>query len=241
MECNIKTIFLGDMGVGKTTFFECFVVNFDQARLGRERHASTIGVDFKKPTFKIGNVDCVVTMWDTAGQERFRAITRQFYRGSHIAYVLVSVPDLILCIKEKAEASRVALKGGVHVQPDDAKLSDYDIVKRALQPYYSGLAIEGASNCIVFTILNKMDLVDPDENIEPILLHINKVIGENVADLPKLRSPLQISCGTFLGMKKVEVEFKSALEQFTNESEHLRTKQKPIFLEQPAPQQGCYC
>jgi GTPase SAR1 family protein len=240
MECNIKTIFLGDMGVGKTTFMECFVAQFDQKKVSGATHASTICVDFKRASFSLEDIMYKVTLWDTAGQERFRSITRQFYRGSDIAFVLVSLPDLIASITEKANAGATALKGAVHVQPNDSNLSDYDIVKRALQPYYTGVAQDCTSACTVFTILNKIDLVDRAINFESLLLNINKVIGENVAELPQMRSPMQISCRTFEGMKRLEVEFTRALQYYGKDEKHTRKVQQQ--LTEPAPQQqGCSC
>ena len=46
-------------------------------------YISTIGVEFKIHTLKIGEKIVKLQLWDTAGQERFRAVTSSFYRGSH--------------------------------------------------------------------------------------------------------------------------------------------------------------
>ena len=47
-----------------------------------ESYISTIGVDFRFRTVKIGEKSVKLQIWDTAGQERFRTITSAYYRGA---------------------------------------------------------------------------------------------------------------------------------------------------------------
>ena len=47
-----------------------------------ESFISTIGVDFRFRTVKIGDKTVKLQIWDTAGQERFRTITSAYYRGA---------------------------------------------------------------------------------------------------------------------------------------------------------------
>lgn len=47
-----------------------------------ESYISTIGVDFRFRTVKIGKKTIKLQIWDTAGQERFRTITSAYYRGA---------------------------------------------------------------------------------------------------------------------------------------------------------------
>ena len=47
-----------------------------------ESYISTIGVDFRFRTVKIGDKSVKLQIWDTAGQERFRTITSAYYRGA---------------------------------------------------------------------------------------------------------------------------------------------------------------
>lgn len=85
----VKTILIGDAGVGKSTFVKCIRNNKE---ILVSSYFATIGVEFEKTKFKfIG--DALVTnknesrekiiklhIWDTAGQERFRSITKQYYK-----------------------------------------------------------------------------------------------------------------------------------------------------------------
>lgn len=79
----IKVILLGDAGVGKTALFSTYLGR----DVGGPDYITTIGVDFGHRF-----LDHVkVQLWDTAGQERFRSITRSYYRGAHIIFLLFDV------------------------------------------------------------------------------------------------------------------------------------------------------
>ena len=82
---KIKTVLLGDSGVGKTSI---------AVRLARDvfndRAQPTVGAAFF--TFVVENeADSIqFEMWDTAGQERFRNVMSSYYRGAQgIAVVYV--------------------------------------------------------------------------------------------------------------------------------------------------------
>ncbi|KAK6589138.1 hypothetical protein RS030_223468, partial [Cryptosporidium xiaoi] len=47
-----------------------------------DSYITTIGVDFRFRTLKIGDKVIKLQIWDTAGQERFRTITSAYYRGA---------------------------------------------------------------------------------------------------------------------------------------------------------------
>jgi len=72
-----KVAFIGDSGVGKTSFIQRFCTdNFKDA------FAATIGVDLQVKMLNIDNRIVALQLWDTAGQERFRSITKQYFRKS---------------------------------------------------------------------------------------------------------------------------------------------------------------
>nr|XP_045604098.1 uncharacterized protein LOC123761981 [Procambarus clarkii] len=101
-----KVVFIGDSGVGKTSFIH-------RASMGvfRGDFGATVGVDYQTLEVQVGGVLAVLQLWDTAGQERFRSITRQYYRkvdGVVVMYDLTSeqsflnVVDWITSVKEMA-------------------------------------------------------------------------------------------------------------------------------------------
>lgn len=72
-----KLVLIGDSGVGKS----CLLLRFSDDAF-TESFISTIGVDFRFQTVKIGDKTVKMQIWDTAGQERFRTITSAYYRGA---------------------------------------------------------------------------------------------------------------------------------------------------------------
>eukprot|EP00939_MAST-03C_sp_MAST-3C-sp1_P003528 g3528.t1 len=72
-----KLVLIGDSSVGKS----CLLLRFADNSF-TESYISTIGVDFRFRTVKIGEKTVKLQIWDTAGQERFRTITSAYYRGA---------------------------------------------------------------------------------------------------------------------------------------------------------------
>lgn len=75
MKTNFKSVFLGCVGVGKSSIVQRMVWN----RFNGD-HQSTIGAAFSK----VGNVE----IWDTAGQERFKSIVPMYIRNAANAMIV---------------------------------------------------------------------------------------------------------------------------------------------------------
>jgi small GTP-binding protein len=73
-----KVLIIGDSSVGKT----CFLLRYSDDTFV-DNHISTIGLDYKLKMLDIDNKLIKMQIWDTAGQDRFRAITKNYYKGSH--------------------------------------------------------------------------------------------------------------------------------------------------------------
>jgi small GTP-binding protein len=77
-EYLFKVPFVGDGGVGKTSF----VLRYVQRKFFQE-YKMTIGVDFQVKSEQLPDGTLVkVQLWDTGGQERFTSIRSMYYRGS---------------------------------------------------------------------------------------------------------------------------------------------------------------
>ncbi|KAI5607447.1 ras-related protein Rab-37-like [Silurus asotus] len=74
-ENRVKTILVGDSGVGKTSL----LVQFDQGKFIPGSFSATVGIGF--------------TIWDTAGQERFRSVTHAYYRDAHALLLLYDITN----------------------------------------------------------------------------------------------------------------------------------------------------
>eukprot|EP00058_Branchiostoma_floridae_P008344 XP_002593832.1 hypothetical protein BRAFLDRAFT_214835 [Branchiostoma floridae] len=81
-----KVVFVGDSGVGKSTFI--YRVCHDDYKA---TFSSTIGVDFHLKTVVAKNQKITMQLWDTAGQERFRSITKSYFRKADGVIIMYDV------------------------------------------------------------------------------------------------------------------------------------------------------
>lgn len=83
---NRKVIFLGDVGVGKTSLIHRLVHNtFDS------NYSETIGVDFLTKTIFKDNQVLKVEFWDTAGQEKFKSLMPSYIRNCSVAVIIFDI------------------------------------------------------------------------------------------------------------------------------------------------------
>ena len=74
---SFKILFLGGVGVGKTSIINRYVKNEiinDQK--------PTIGIDYKTKTVLYNSKKIQLKIFDTSGQERFRTLTKNYYHGA---------------------------------------------------------------------------------------------------------------------------------------------------------------
>ena len=85
---SVKTLLIGDSGVGKSCLMKKFVEDkFDPS------FQCTIGVDHKIIYTNIDNKVVKLLIWDTAGQERFKTITKTYYRGANAVIFVYDSTD----------------------------------------------------------------------------------------------------------------------------------------------------
>ncbi|XP_074658091.1 EF-hand calcium-binding domain-containing protein 4B-like isoform X2 [Tubulanus polymorphus] len=111
-----KVVFIGDSGVGKSSFIHRFCTNEFKATF-----SATIGVDFQVKALIVDRHMVALQLWDTAGQERFRSITKQYFRkadGVLLMYDVTSessftnVRNWILSVQEGVEYGTVLVLVG---------------------------------------------------------------------------------------------------------------------------------
>ncbi|VDM98307.1 unnamed protein product [Thelazia callipaeda] len=73
-----KIVIVGDHNCGKS----CILLRFAENSF-RHDHISTLGVDFKLKTVKLGRDRIRLELWDTAGMERYRTIYNSYYHSAH--------------------------------------------------------------------------------------------------------------------------------------------------------------
>ncbi|KAL5006526.1 hypothetical protein ScPMuIL_015332 [Solemya velum] len=81
-----KVVFVGDSGVGKSSFIHRFCSNTFKSNF-----SATIGVDFQVKAVNVDGNLVALQLWDTAGQERFRSITKQYFRKADGVLVMYDV------------------------------------------------------------------------------------------------------------------------------------------------------
>ncbi|XP_072841722.2 EF-hand calcium-binding domain-containing protein 4A [Pogona vitticeps] len=102
-----KVVFLGNSGVGKSSFIHRFCYNRFLAEIN-----STIGIDYQVKSLVVDNTQVVLQLWDTAGQERFQSLTKQYFRkvdGILVMYDItaegsfMAVRNWMACVQEGIE------------------------------------------------------------------------------------------------------------------------------------------
>ena len=94
---DYKIILIGDSAVGKTSIFKKI-----SSGTFTDRNISTIGMDKRTLNFKDIEVEIEgkkhieefnIILYDTAGQERYRAITKNYFHGSDIVFILYDITN----------------------------------------------------------------------------------------------------------------------------------------------------
>ena len=78
-EINIKTILLGESGVGKTSLIRAL-----KGKQFSEIIQTTLSNYYVEKEFFINNNNYKIKIWDTIGQEKFRTLTKLFFQDSRI-------------------------------------------------------------------------------------------------------------------------------------------------------------
>ncbi|XP_063014776.1 EF-hand calcium-binding domain-containing protein 4A isoform X2 [Melospiza melodia melodia] len=81
-----KVVFVGNSGVGKSSFIHRFCYDRFLAELN-----ATIGIDYQVKSLMVDNTQVALQLWDTAGQERFRSVTKQYFRKADGILVMYDI------------------------------------------------------------------------------------------------------------------------------------------------------
>ena len=86
---TIKSLLLGDTGVGKTCIAQRFVSDKFTIDTG-----STIGASSLNKTIdNTQNHPVTFHIWDTAGQERYRSLTPMYFNGAGVAFLVFDITN----------------------------------------------------------------------------------------------------------------------------------------------------
>ena len=106
MTVRYKLVFVGDVGVGKTSVMNRFItdqfsddydvtiIKYIIKFLYFYKNQSTIGVDFATKTIEYKDNSLKLQMWDSAGLERYRALIPSYVRGASIIFIIYDISSL---------------------------------------------------------------------------------------------------------------------------------------------------
>ena len=87
-ESNIKTILIGNEGVGKTN-----LINVSIGKAFMEKGKATLVGSFMKKEILINEKSYFLALWDTIGQERLRSLTKLYFNNSKIVIFVYDITD----------------------------------------------------------------------------------------------------------------------------------------------------
>ena len=84
---EIKCVFLGDSGVGKSCILNVYINGSEGDNM------PTIGAAYFSKKVKIDSNDVELMIWDTAGQEMYRGLAPMYYRNARIAFITFDISN----------------------------------------------------------------------------------------------------------------------------------------------------
>jgi len=179
----VKTIIVGDSGVGKT----CILRRFNDESFV-EFHMTTIGVDFAVKHVEIGGKIAKLQIWDTAGQERFHTITTAYFKGADALLLVFDVTNpesfehcerWLKEIKEHTDGAipEIILVGNkVDMKPEERlvpSITAQQFAEQAQVPYIETSAKESTGVDEAFANVTKRCLVNRARRISDSLQDLN--------------------------------------------------------------------
>ena len=176
-ECVYKVLLLGDSTVGKT----CFLMKYTDKTF-QDIHMATIGLDYRLRSMKLKSGKSIkLQIWDTAGQDRFRAITKNYYKGSHGIILIYDITNTqsfenvktwVNQIREEASSNVIIYIAGNKVDMEDERKVDRDDGEKLAEELGFPFVETSAKNGI-----------NINETFEDLVERIDKVYG-NIPQKP---------------------------------------------------------
>jgi small GTP-binding protein len=85
---NVKCIFIGDAGVGKSSI----IIRYTNKEFNPQNF-STVGVEYYTRVISIDTCRIKLQIWDLAGNNNYKSIVRSYYRNAEILYFVFDKSD----------------------------------------------------------------------------------------------------------------------------------------------------
>jgi len=92
-EMYLKTILLGDEGVGKTTLRRKRMGTSIKSEIDEERYVKTLGVDASAKKYKVKDRGIVILVYDPSGSKLFRDYVRTVYKNTEGVILMFDVTN----------------------------------------------------------------------------------------------------------------------------------------------------
>ena len=187
-ECVYKVLLLGDSTVGKT----CFLMKYTDKTF-QDIHMATIGLDYRLRSMKLKSGKSIkLQIWDTAGQDRFRAITKNYYKGSHGIILIYDITNTqsfenvktwVNQIREEASSNVIIYIAGNKVDMEDERKVDRDDGEKLAEelgfPFVETSAKNGININETFEdLVERIDKVYGNVPLKPIKNKLYKANGK---------------------------------------------------------------
>lgn len=114
---KIKTVLLGDSGVGKTSIVQRYI-----NKVYNNHIDTTIGAAFNRKNIteflnksNDDTAEYLLDIWDTAGQERYNSLLPMYYRGSHSIIMVYDICNLNSFNTIKIYFEKIDISDNVHI------------------------------------------------------------------------------------------------------------------------------
>lgn len=127
---RMRTIFIGEYGVGKTSLMKSLKDDSYQADIHFSSDYYTPSKVVERNGLKIN-----VLMWDTYEQERFKSLGKIYFRGTHIAFIIYdktnkesfdAIPEWIHTADERCGPEIIKILIGMKVDDKEHEVITYD-------------------------------------------------------------------------------------------------------------------
>ena len=85
---KIKTILIGESGVGKTN-----LINIAKKEKFNPNQVATVNCSFFKTEFLVEDIKFNIYLWDTIGQEKLKSLTKIFFKNSKIVILVYDITN----------------------------------------------------------------------------------------------------------------------------------------------------
>lgn len=170
-----KIVFVGDGGVGKTTFLK-----LHQTGEFEKKYIATMGVDVTPLPFSTNKGDLTLNIWDCAGQEKFSGMHHEYWVESKAAVVFFDVTSRVSYKNARSWIAELRAKMGAEY-PIVLVGNKVDCKDRRVRP--RDITLHRETGCIAYYDISAKSNYNFEKPFLAILRHLHGP-DTNFAEVP---------------------------------------------------------